>query len=444
MMFKAFLGMSALAVAGLQSAGTAQTSYSLSLAYADGTVAAPQSKSKTGPAVETTQVYLRLDGVQPGRYYTAVSDQVPDDVLSTDAIAQRFWEVTESGGNLTVTQVNPGSEPKEVKDNGTPNPLIPLTPFVYDTVSGIENCELKWWFVKEAFTVPNPSSIGSREVLSYFPNSNDGKPYYEYGYFRVSNYDPNTSIQQRRVEVCVFLDANRNGMRDNGEGPLAGIDVTATLGATELRGSSDANGELVFENLSSGDWTIAFQLSGSYTATTPMAYALEVGPCLAGKAFCFGLGPVVSTCAARTPGYWQSKHGLRFLETAMYDASTTMLDHLDSLHLRDQNNNDVTFAGGTVKERLSSYRSWIKRGNAKNMAYQLSRHLVAMKLNVLRGFVDPGCIVKDPRQASGVLSIAALIAEAEDLLENESTNRSKLEAVKNLLDAANNNLNWAL
>jgi hypothetical protein len=83
---------------------------------------------------------------------------------------------------------------------------------------------------------------------------------------------------------------------------------------------------------------------------------------------------------------------------------------------------------------------------ATNMAYMLSAQLAAMELNVEAGFVDGSAIVFSPEL--GFITIGDLMTAANSALGTDGLtlvgdpNRAAQEALKNALDAANNNTNF--
>ena len=93
---------------------------------------------------------------------------------------------------------------------------------------------------------------------------------------------------------------------------------------------------------------------------------------------------------------------------------------------------------------------WILAKSDDNMAYKLSSMLAAMELNVFNGFVDEDALVYCPLSVdpSGTISIKLLMEKAnQELCDHPLTPvgsdfRSWQETLKDVLDDANNNLNW--
>jgi hypothetical protein len=134
-----------------------------------------------------------------------------------------------------------------------------------------------------------------------------------------------------------------------------------------------------------------------------------------------------------TPGFWQNKNG-----QALITPDDIVM--LNDCCLRDDDGNHADFAN------KQQFKSWIKQRRAKNMAYQLSGQLAAMKLNVSVGFVNGDALVYI--NGGDTISINDLIQDADAALCADGTtfegdpNRDDQETLKNALDAANNNLNW--
>lgn len=141
---------------------------------------------------------------------------------------------------------------------------------------------------------------------------------------------------------------------------------------------------------------------------------------------------------ARTPGFWQGGKGFRLVD----DDDIAMLNECC---LRNEDGSDADFAN------KQEFRAWLKKRNAANMAYQLSGHLAAMKLNIDEGFVDAGDMIYAPgcSESEGeYLSIGSVVDLADAALCEDGTtfsgdlDRDDQECLKDALDDANNNRNW--
>jgi hypothetical protein len=141
-----------------------------------------------------------------------------------------------------------------------------------------------------------------------------------------------------------------------------------------------------------------------------------------------------------TPGFWSNKNGARLL-------GSDDLALLAGLNLR--NADGTHFNPATVAQ----FQSWLSGGNAQNMALQLSRHTAAMAMNVHNGFVNGEALIQAPgagsADAQGLATVNAILAEANAELgahgstPSGSAYRAYQESLKNALDAANNNTNFA-
>jgi hypothetical protein len=139
------------------------------------------------------------------------------------------------------------------------------------------------------------------------------------------------------------------------------------------------------------------------------------------------------TCDGHTIGYWTNMHGEEAIEAGNF------LSVLPSLHVVDEVGAPFTTNDFDV------FKDWMQGANAFNMAYMLSVQLVAMQFNVLAGYVDERCMLSTH---NGEMTVNRLIEQSiEALIKDPYTppgdpNRVRQEMLKDLLDAANNNLNW--
>ena len=245
-------------------------------------------------------------------------------------------------------------------------------------------------------------------------------------------------------ELCVvkFYDANVNGINDDGQ-ELDGWKVVIADGITYTRFTP------VSIMLDPDDYTVTECAPNepNWVATTPTSVpvtleadekeTVEFGN------VCLGGG------GGHTLGYWSNKNGKATLNDAPCMGSNCMASELallSSLCLR-------TAGGGDFDPTsYTELRTWLLEGNAVNMAYMLSVQLAAMQLNVEAGFVDGGALVYAPgvpgASMLGFISIDDLIAQANMALcadgdtPDGDANRATQEALKDALDAANNNQNF--
>jgi hypothetical protein len=233
------------------------------------------------------------------------------------------------------------------------------------------------------------------------------------------------------LNVGKFYDANVNGLNDDGQ-PITGWQVRIQDGIDYIRYTP------VSIALAPDDYTVteSTPIENNWIATTPtsVAVTLEEGG-TASVEFgnvCLGGG------GGHTLGYWSNKNG----QATMNDGGTLNpeLAMLSALHLRNASGTDFDPAN------YAAFRNWLLSANATNMAYMLSAQLSAMALNVEAGFVSGGAIVYSP--VLGFVSINGLMAAADAQLAADGStpagdaNRDAQEALKNALDAANNNQNF--
>jgi hypothetical protein len=251
---------------------------------------------------------------------------------------------------------------------------------------------------------------------------------------------------EARICGLSFYDRNANRRQDEGEPGIAGWKIQLNGPVTMTR-STGPDGRFCFEGLPTGEYTV-YELGPNelnWVPTTPTFFKVSLScanPASEGNLFgdvCTGPGP-----GARSPGFWASRNGRDALLDG--DALVPELALLCNLNLVDENGN--AFDPATF-EQLSD---WLQGGNATNMAYQLSRQLAAMALNVEAGFVSAAAIVDcgivldlntigDPTNpALGTLLQRANAALANDsLTPAQDPNREPQELLKSCLDMANNN-----
>ena len=146
-------------------------------------------------------------------------------------------------------------------------------------------------------------------------------------------------------------------------------------------------------------------------------------------------GGTTTTCDGHTIGFWRNNHG-RALVTQY-----GLLAQYSSLNLVNANGTPAApFAS------LSAYASWLQRANATNMAYMLSAQLVGMYNNVAVGNVDMNCQIHHPTLGNTTIGqvMAAAVASlgSDPYTPSGHAQRAYQTALKDALDAANNNINW--
>ena len=244
------------------------------------------------------------------------------------------------------------------------------------------------------------------------------------------------------VHVYKFYDANANGAWDTDESAIEGwkIEVEGASGYTDVVYTS---------------WTATLDPDDySFTEGTPVetnwlhTTSATVDITLANgdeKDVTFG-NLCLGAGGGYTLGFWSNKNGQKLIGS----------DDLSELCGLNLGNGSVAFEPTTCGQ----VKSWLLNGTATDMSYMLSVQLCAMKLNVLNGSVDSSSLVYAPGLGtsglvdvdgdgtSDFLSIADLIAAADAELgthpsaDSDDEWRGYQEALKNALDAGNNNLNF--
>ena len=241
--------------------------------------------------------------------------------------------------------------------------------------------------------------------------------------------------------ICIqkFYDANVNGYRDYNEPALSDVKFTLSGVASDVK-YTDSSGMATFSNLQPGSYTIAETLPAGYYGTTPTTKTsdLNLPVTLEFGNVCLGAG------GARGMGYWMSKSGQQTLENRGSLEYTLM--ELRYLGLRNADGSD--FDPWTYAQ----LRAWMKNANASNMAYMLSAQTATMFLNMQVGFVNWNSILYTPNIGSmgdGNFSLVwdLVMAANYSLYSNgytpaKHTSRSYQEILKNILNQANNNVNF--
>lgn len=249
-----------------------------------------------------------------------------------------------------------------------------------------------------------------------------------------------------------YYDANANGTYDADEVGISGwpIEFVDGMAGTLI---TDANGEFsvelvadsyeFWEHVASTPWMqtgnrvdqSAVSGDASVTLEPDMTYAVEVADNSVVEGLYFG-NLCVGAGGGHTLGFWSNKNGQALI-------GSDDLALLTGLNLRT--------ATGAAFDPASkvALKNWLLSATATNMAYMLSAQLAAMELNVLNGFVSGSALVyaegAGSSNESGFTTVAALMDEANASLGSNgltvatSSERSYQEALKNALDAANNN-----
>ena len=248
-----------------------------------------------------------------------------------------------------------------------------------------------------------------------------------------------------KIHVTKYYDKNANGHFDAGEVRLSGWPMTvgtSSAGALSTK-LTDSYGYALFSGLAVGNtyWVLEGTPNESnWKQSSPVdGYGNPINPQVgivvkAGYTTQVKFGNYCKKpSGGRTPGFWSNKNG----EAKLLDGSPSSLlpelNLLGSLNLVDANGN----AFDPVD--YPSFRAWLLGSDATNMAYKLSSHLAAMRLNVEAGFVNGNALY-----APYGGTINALINAANTSLglypytPSGHPQRANQEQLKNFLDALNN------
>lgn len=375
-------------------------------------------------------VYMAFDPTTPtGTYYVHVTDRIDgitDEVLSMNDPMDRFVSVTNTNNVITLSlpfTQNPNPAVFGRGLNGQGDSVL-LSPLRRGTT---EPCTFKAWFGDTWELGLGPSWPHIVRGGGINPATNQCM-IVSLGEFRIGDGTPSD------VTGSVFHDLDRDGVRDAGEPPMAGWTVQLVNGMGSTQTTTDANGDYAFVDVAAGNYSVELILQGGYSTTTSSAFPVEVCGCANVAAGQFGVAQVAMACDGHTIGYWRNNHGTAYVQ--QYGILATY----PALCLRNATGQHVAPA------TIQAHRSFLQGANSVNMAYMLSAQLVAMHCNVIVGFVDPMCMVRDAQL--GDLSIFDLMQRAVASLcahgytPAGSPFRAEQEALKNALDNANNNRNW--
>lgn len=95
-----------------------------------------------------------------------------------------------------------------------------------------------------------------------------------------------TPVPTYNVTGNVFIDADRDGIKDAGEGNYSGARVTYTGGSSNYT-FTNGSGNYTLDNMIAGNYAISLTVPSGYTNTTPLAQNVTLGP---GAVVNFGIG----------------------------------------------------------------------------------------------------------------------------------------------------------
>lgn len=247
------------------------------------------------------------------------------------------------------------------------------------------------------------------------------------------------------VQGLKYYDANDNGQWDAGEPGIPGwlIDYSNGTAATVTTGTSGtfslslpapdsyhfAERQAGFPWVESGNKVDQTSTTGSSFAqlNVDMSYDVTIADGSTVSGLNFGNVCVVPT-GGHTMGFWSNPNG-----QALIDESD--LQALRDLHLRNADGSDFD-----PYSKDPEYRNWLLGANAVNMAYMLSAQLSALALDERHGLVSAEALIFGDRRTIGqIIADADALLAADGYTPDGDANRAAQEAIKNLIDAINNN-----
>lgn len=246
------------------------------------------------------------------------------------------------------------------------------------------------------------------------------------------------------LKVTKFYDANANGVHDAGEPTLPYWPMTlerAFSGTASTR-ATNSDGVVLWSSLApgsdyavreatpvQGNWVQSAPVDGSGTPVNPQT-GLTV---TAGSTTRISFGNYCTAgSGGRTPGFWSNKNGRAQMFDEI-DGAEEELAILRSLNLVDANG--LPFNPATYDQ----FRTWLLGGNATNMAYRLSTHLAAMRLNREAGFVNGQRVyVPFGGTINELMTLANQSLQSHPFTPPGHAERAYQEQLKDYLDALNN------
>lgn len=386
-------------------------------------------------------------GLPDGEYYFQVTNPSGSLLLSSDNAVERQLVVV--GGVIA------GNGGIGTHANGAFNPNNGSTPVQLAPFDDTDNAggEYKVWLIKKDAATIDPND--PRVLL--FSNSDS----------KTDNFKIKTDEASGSISGSKFCDAVPDGVWDKATEPgLSGWQIylddnhNAALdwvdggllngvwdpGEGEQWTTTALDGSYSFTNLPAGAYDVKEVLQPGWISTLGSLgeyAAVQVGVGQQVTDIDFG-NVKLGAGGGHTLGFWSNRNG------------QALIDSADLLALRCMN---LRNANGTNFDPTTAaqVKSWLLSANATNMSYMLSAQLAAMKLNVLNGFVSassyvyvgPSSLIQG-KNAFGFIQVGALINEANAELGLHGTAlagaawRPYQEALKNALDNANNNLNFAV
>lgn len=373
-----------------------------------------------------------------GTYYFQVTDPDGNELLSSDGIAERKFEVV--GG---VVAINLGSHVDA--DDAPDDDILPsscgsvgIQLMPYDDTPNAGGVYKVW------ITRVGDFHAACDALPNALPGNDCGLAGFVNGHIKTDNFRVEETTPppptKGSIESVKFYDANANGAYDDGEVFIANWEmilesVNQSINSTQV---TDALGSTFWHDLNPDiDYTVEERLpveANWYHSTTIYAGhdgspVNPAGPLtvVAGETTTVIFGNYCTVPSnGRTLGFWSNKNG-----QALVDGGDLSL--LVALNLRNAS------GGNFDPANYAALRTWLLKGEATNMAYMLSVQMAAMQLNVQNAFVNG-----DGYYVPAGMTVNELLTAANDsLLLHGYTPagndwRDDQEQLKNWLDELNN------
>jgi hypothetical protein len=385
----------------------------------------------------------------PGTYYYQVTDPSGATLLSTDPAVCR--QITVGSNGLFSGIVTTGSAAgcsahmTSASFSGNGAVTVQLSPY-NDTPNA--GGEYKAWLIAQNDAAPGcnpePDSADATRAKLIFTNS----------CAKTDNFKVRQSGSSINITGSKYYDLSTDGIWQNPpEVAIGGWRVDLTLspgGAVSTYTGQDGKWGITVPAGTAVAACEAMPLGSTYVQTGPLNGGTATNATASSKCWtttdstadashldfgnvCLGNG------GGLTIGFWSNKNG----QALVTSADLTFLGSLNLRNLNGSNFDPANYAG---------FKTWLLNATATNMAYMLSAQLAAMELNVRHGFVNPGALISAPGTNSanpnGFATVGDIMAEANAALGangvvlSGSPVRPYQEALKNALDAANNNGNF--
>lgn len=253
------------------------------------------------------------------------------------------------------------------------------------------------------------------------------------------------TLPESSLHVNKFYDADVDGIKDEGELPLnwkVSINGTPAETPVEMLALTPGTAYTIIEADPTSPCT--------WVNTTPKT--VEITLVSGDNVVNFG-NVYLGAGGANSKGWWTNNGS---------GVGTDDLPALGSLNLVDEVGDTFDPTEYGIKEQgqfpAGSFAEWLQEADAVSMAYMLSAQLAAMKLNVLNSFVNGSAMVYAPGllpyapitglNGFGFISVNDLMNAANSSLGSDPYTpsghgqRAYQEALKDALDAANNNTNF--